>query len=92
MTIFSAWMLGMTIDRASLFALIFSIGILVDDAIVVTENIYRLWLIDNENIIATEPNTGIGAIYGPIIPLTAAIGTKAATTVKVAKIVGLPTS
>jgi multidrug efflux pump subunit AcrB len=35
MTIFSAWMLGMTIDRVSLFALIFSIGILVDDAIVV---------------------------------------------------------
>jgi hypothetical protein len=31
-------------------------------------------------------------LYGPIMPLTAAIGTKAATTVKVAKIVGLPTS
>lgn len=53
MTIFSAWMLGMTIDRVSLFALIFSIGILVDDAIVVTENIYRRWLIDNKITIAT---------------------------------------
>ncbi|BBB24234.1 RND family efflux transporter inner membrane protein [Isorropodon fossajaponicum endosymbiont JTNG4] len=53
MTIFSAWMLGMTIDRVSLFALIFSIGILVDDAIVVTENIYRRWLIDNKITIGT---------------------------------------
>ena len=53
MTIFSAWILGMTIDRVSLFALIFSIGILVDDAIVVTENIYRRWLIDHKITIAT---------------------------------------
>ena len=44
MTVFSAWVLGFTIDRVSLFALIFSIGILVDDAIVVVENIYRRWL------------------------------------------------
>ena len=53
MTIFSAWIFGMTIDRVSLFALIFSIGILVDDAIVVTENIYRRWLIDNKITIKT---------------------------------------
>ena len=32
---------GYTINRVTLFALIFSIGILVDDAIVVLENIYR---------------------------------------------------
>ncbi len=44
MTVFAAWLLGFTIDRVSLFALIFSIGILVDDAIVVVENIYRRWL------------------------------------------------
>ncbi|KAF0118515.1 MAG: acriflavin resistance protein [Rhodospirillaceae bacterium] len=43
-TVFSAYVLGYTIDRVSLFALIFSIGILVDDAIVVVENIYRRWL------------------------------------------------
>ena len=43
-TIFCAWLMGYTIDRVSLFALIFSIGILVDDAIVVVENIYRRWL------------------------------------------------
>ena len=44
MTIFFAWQTGYTIDRVSLFALIFAIGILVDDAIVVIENIYRRWL------------------------------------------------
>ncbi|MBK1732464.1 efflux RND transporter permease subunit [Thiococcus pfennigii] len=44
MTIFVAWIADYTIDRVSLFALIFSIGILVDDAIVVVENIYRRWL------------------------------------------------
>lgn len=47
-TVFSAWILGYTIDRVSLFALIFSIGILVDDAIVVIENIYRRWLLKGE--------------------------------------------
>ncbi len=35
--------MGYTINRVSLFALIFSIGILVDDAIVVIENIVRHW-------------------------------------------------
>ncbi|SFV57660.1 Acriflavin resistance protein [hydrothermal vent metagenome] len=48
MTIFSAWLMNMTIDRVSLFALIFAIGILVDDAIVVVENIYRRWLLEHK--------------------------------------------
>jgi multidrug efflux pump subunit AcrB len=34
-------LIGYTINRVTLFALIFSIGILVDDAIVVVENTYR---------------------------------------------------
>ena len=57
-TIFSAWVLGYSIDRVSLFALIFSIGILVDDATVVVENIYRRWLHDEKTSIAT----GIDAV------------------------------
>ncbi len=41
LTLFSSMMIGYTINRVTLFALIFSIGILVDDAIVVVENINR---------------------------------------------------
>ena len=44
-TIWWAWMVDYTIDRVSMFALIFAIGILVDDATVVVENIFRHWLI-----------------------------------------------
>ena len=52
-TILCAMLLDFTIDRVSLFALIFSIGILVDDAIVVVENIYRRWLEEGKTDTAT---------------------------------------
>ncbi len=41
LTILVNYMYGYTLNRVTLFALIFSIGILVDDAIVVVENIHR---------------------------------------------------
>ncbi len=41
LTIFVNYLYGYTLNRVTLFALIFSIGILVDDAIVVVENIHR---------------------------------------------------
>ena len=40
-TLFASWAWGFTLNRVSLFALIFSFCILVDDAIVVVENIHR---------------------------------------------------
>ena len=43
-TIWWAWIIDYTIDRVSMFALIFAIGIMVDDATVVVENIFRHWL------------------------------------------------
>ncbi|HYN79737.1 MAG TPA: efflux RND transporter permease subunit [Lamprocystis sp. (in: g-proteobacteria)] len=58
MTVFVAWIWGITIDRVSLFALIFSIGILVDDAIVVIENIYRRWLEEGR----TDDATAVDAV------------------------------
>ncbi len=58
MTIFTAWIWAYTIDRVSLFALIFSIGILVDDAIVVIENIYRRWLEEGR----TDNETAVDAV------------------------------
>ncbi|HEX9799819.1 MAG TPA: efflux RND transporter permease subunit [Thermoanaerobaculia bacterium] len=41
LTLASSYLLGYTLNRVTLFALIFAIGILVDDAIVVVENIHR---------------------------------------------------
>ena len=41
LTLAASWMFGYTLNRVTLFALIFAIGILVDDAIVVVENIHR---------------------------------------------------
>lgn len=50
LTLFASWVWGFTLNRISLFALIFSIGILVDDAIVVVENIHRhMSLEENRN-------------------------------------------
>ena len=45
-----------------------------------------------DKIIAKLAPIGIGFMYGPIIPLTKAIGSIAAITVNVAKMVGFPTS
>ncbi len=47
LTMFASNLMGFTINRVSLFALIFSIGILVDDAIVMIENIARHWAMDD---------------------------------------------
>ena len=41
LTLLLTFLLGYTLNRVTLFALIFSIGILVDDAIVVVENVHR---------------------------------------------------
>ena len=43
--VFSALLMDYSINRVSLFALIFSIGFLVDNTIVIIDNIYRRWLI-----------------------------------------------
>jgi len=47
LTLFASNLMGYTINRVSLFALIFSIGILVDDAIVMIENIVRHWAMND---------------------------------------------
>lgn len=51
-TVWAAWVLNYTIDRVSLFALVFAIGILVDDATVVVENIFRRWLTAGKTTVA----------------------------------------
>lgn len=50
LTLLVSFLLGYTLNRVTLFALIFSIGILVDDAIVVVENIHRHFKIEGASI------------------------------------------
>jgi multidrug efflux pump subunit AcrB len=55
LTLFASWAYGFTLNRVSLFALIFSIGILVDDAIVVVENLHRHWLLGGKPLSEAVP-------------------------------------
>ena len=68
-TLFASWAWGFTLNRVSLFALIFSIGILVDDAIVVVENIHRRSLIDHLPLAQVIPRA-VDEVGGPTILAT----------------------
>jgi len=72
MTLFASWAWGFTINRVSLFALIFSIGILVDDAIVVVENIHRHIQMGSKNLIEAIP-LAVDEVGGPTILATFAV-------------------
>lgn len=69
LTLFASYVWGFTINRVSLFALIFSIGILVDDAIVVVENISRHLLLSTQNITKTIVKA-VDEVGGPTILAT----------------------
>jgi len=68
-TLFASWAWGFTLNRVSLFALIFSIGILVDDAIVVVENIHRRMALDDDGLAAIIPRA-VDEVGGPTILAT----------------------
>ncbi|MBL3598552.1 MAG: efflux RND transporter permease subunit [gamma proteobacterium endosymbiont of Lamellibrachia anaximandri] len=69
MTLFASWVWGFTLNRVSLFALIFSIGILVDDAIVVVENIHRHLQMGAKNLREAIPKA-VDEVGGPTILAT----------------------
>ncbi len=69
-TLFASWAWGFTLNRVSLFALIFSIGILVDDAIVVVENIHRHQQIDPHKTLAQIIPAAVDEVGGPTILAT----------------------
>ncbi len=68
-TLFASWAWGFTLNRVSLFALIFSIGILVDDAIVVVENIHRHRQRGDQSLAQVIP-AAVDEVGGPTILAT----------------------
>jgi multidrug efflux pump subunit AcrB len=69
-TLFASWAWGFTLNRVSLFALIFSIGILVDDAIVVVENIHRHQALHPDRTLAQLIPGAVDEVGGPTILAT----------------------
>ncbi len=70
LTLFAARIMGYTLNRVSLFALIFSIGILVDDAIVVIENIARHWAMNDGRSRAQAAIDAVAEVGNPTIVAT----------------------
>ena len=69
-TLFASWAWGFTINRVSLFALIFSIGILVDDAIVVVENIHRHQVLEPHRRLVDLIPGAVDEVGGPTVLAT----------------------
>ena len=69
-TLFASWAWGFTLNRVSLFALIFSIGILVDDAIVVVENIHRWHTLEPDTPLWQLIPRAVDEVGGPTILAT----------------------
>ncbi|MSP86248.1 MAG: efflux RND transporter permease subunit [Methylotenera sp.] len=72
-TLFASWAWGFTLNRVSLFALIFSIGILVDDAIVVVENIHRHMKLTPTASLTEIIPLAVDEVGGPTILATLAV-------------------
>jgi multidrug efflux pump subunit AcrB len=70
LTLFAANLMGYTINRVSLFALIFAIGILVDDAIVIVENIARHWRIEDGRSRLQQAVAAVAEVGNPTIVAT----------------------
>ena len=70
LTLFASNLMGYTINRVSLFALIFSIGILVDDAIVMIENIARHWAMNDERTRVQAAVEAVAEVGNPTVVAT----------------------
>ena len=70
LTMFASNLMGYTINRVSLFALIFSIGILVDDAIVMIENIARHWAMDDDRSRTQAAIEAVAEVGNPTVVAT----------------------
>ncbi|HPU16388.1 MAG TPA: efflux RND transporter permease subunit, partial [Polymorphobacter sp.] len=70
LTMFASNLMGYTINRVSLFALIFSIGILVDDAIVIIENIARHWAMPDDRTRTQAAIEAVAEVGNPTVVAT----------------------
>ncbi|BDG10342.1 efflux RND transporter permease subunit [Anaeromyxobacter paludicola] len=74
LTLLLTYLFGYTLNRVTLFALIFSIGILVDDAIVVVENVHRhLHLPRGDRSFAATVIEAVDEVGNPTILATFAV-------------------
>ncbi len=70
LTMLVYFLYGYTLNRITLFALIFSIGILVDDAIVVVENINRHCMLNRKNSLFRNILNAVDEVGNPTILAT----------------------
>jgi multidrug efflux pump subunit AcrB len=73
LTLFLYRFLGYTLNRVTLFALIFSIGILVDDAIVVVENITRHFAMKDDRDTDVRVVEAVDEVGNPTVLATVAV-------------------
>ncbi len=73
LTLFLYKFLGYTLNRVTLFALIFSIGILVDDAIVVVENITRHFAMKDHRDVDERVVEAVDEVGNPTVLATVAV-------------------
>jgi multidrug efflux pump subunit AcrB len=73
LTLFTFYLYGYTLNRITLFALIFSVGILADDAIVVVENIVRQARIRSGQGLAAIAIRAVDEVGNPTILATLAV-------------------
>jgi multidrug efflux pump subunit AcrB len=70
LTLLIYYLSGYTLNRVTLFALIFSIGILVDDAIVVVENIFRHFAMKDSRTLVRKTIEAVDEVGNPTILAT----------------------
>ncbi|HAH05023.1 MAG TPA: multidrug transporter AcrB [Elusimicrobia bacterium] len=73
LTMMVYYLFGYTLNRITLFALIFSIGILVDDAIVVVENIHRHYMMSDERSLWRLSVDAVAEVGNPTLLATWAV-------------------
>ena len=70
LTFFTCWLLDVTLNRLTMYGIIFSIAILADDAIVVIENVSRHWKMHDGRSLLQATIDGVAEVGNPTIIAT----------------------